>query len=78
MPPSEQSNLNNCVNYKEFISESIEETLSMGDVREVTRDQLHNVLPLNVNVKKSNDKLRLIYNAMFINDYVSIPKFKYQ
>ena len=49
----------------------------MGVVREVTRDQLHNVLPLNVNVKKSNDKLRLIFNAMFINDYMSIPKFKY-
>ena len=49
----------------------------MGVVREVTRDQLHNVLPLNVNVKKSNGKLRLIFNVMFINDYMSIPKFKY-
>jgi hypothetical protein len=38
---------------------------------------LDNVLPLNVNVKKSNGKLRLIFNAMFINDYMSIPKFKY-
>ena len=41
----------------------------MGVVREVTRDQLHHVLPLNVNVKKSNDKLQLIFNTMFINDY---------
>ena len=67
----------NCENYKEFISKSIEGALSMVVVREVTRDQLHNVLPLNVNVKKSNGKLRLIYNVMFINDYMSIPKFKY-
>ena len=43
-PPSEQLNSKNCENYKEFISKSIEEALSMGVVREVTRDQLHNVL----------------------------------
>ena len=76
-PPSEQLNSKNCENYKEFISKSIEEALSMGVVREVTRDQLHNVLPLKVNVKKSNGKLRLIFNVMFINDYMSIPKSKY-
>ena len=37
----------------------------MGVVREVTRDQLHNVLPLNVNVKKSNDKLNMEHSAYF-------------
>ena len=49
----------------------------MGVVAEVSGDTLNNVSPLNVDVKKSNGKRRLIFNAMFINDHMSVNKFKY-
>jgi hypothetical protein len=46
-------------------------------VQETRREHIHNVLPLNVNVKKNNGKLRLIFNAMFINQFMVVPTFKY-
>jgi hypothetical protein len=50
----------------------------MGVVEETSRESLHNISPLNVDVKKSNGKERLIFNAIHINRYMSVQKFKYQ
>ena len=49
----------------------------MGVVFEASANTLSNVSPLNVDVKKSNGKRRLIFNAIFINDDMSVQKFKY-
>ena len=66
-PPREQSNSPNCVNHVEFIDISIRDALAMGVICETSRENLHNISPLNVDVKKSNGKCRLIFNVMFIN-----------
>lgn len=76
-PPKEQSNSPNCVNHVEFIDTSIQDALTMGVICETSRESLHNISPLNVDVKKSNGKCRLIFNAMFINTFMKVPKFKY-
>ena len=76
-PQSEQKNSKNCENHTEFITKSVEEALLLGVVQETSREHIHNVLPLNVNVKKNNGKLRLIFNAMFINQFMVVPTFKY-
>ena len=77
-PPTKHfKNSPNCSNHEGFIDTSIREALSMGVVAEASVDTLSNVSPLNVDVKKSNGKRRLIFNAMFINDHMSVNKFKY-
>ena len=77
-PPSKyHENSPNCSNHEEFIDTSIREALIMGVVSEASADTLNNISPLNVDVKKSNGKRRLIFNAMFINDYMLVQKFKY-
>ncbi len=76
-PPSEQKNSKNCLNHADFITKSVDEDLLLGVVQETSKDHIHNVLPLNVNVKKNNGKLRLIFNAMFINQFMVVPTFKY-
>ena len=63
-PQSEQKNSKHCLNHTDFITKSIEETLLLGVVQETSKEHIHNVSPLNVNVKKNNDKLRLIFNAI--------------
>ena len=76
-PPSEQKNSKNCFNHTDFITKSVDEALLLGVVQETSKEHIHNVLPLNVNVKKNNGKLRLIFNAMFINQFMVVPTFKY-
>ena len=76
-PPKYHNNSPNCMNHEEFIDTSISEALNMGVVCEASAASLSNVSPLNVDVKKSNGKRRLIFNAMFINGYMSVRKFKY-
>jgi hypothetical protein len=76
-PPSEQKNSKNCLNHAVFITKSVDEALLLGVVQETSKEHIHNVLPLNVNVKKNNGKLRLIFNAMFINQFMVVPTFKY-
>ena len=76
-PQSEQKNSKNCVNHIDFITKSVEETLLLGVVQETSKEHIHNVLPLNVNVKKNNGSLRLIFDAMFINQFMVVPTFKY-
>ena len=76
-PQSEQKNSKNCENHTKFITKSVDESLHLGVVQETSKEHIHNVLPLNVNVKKNNGKLRLIFNAMFINQFMVVPTFKY-
>ena len=76
-PPREQGNSPNCKNHIEFIDNSILDAVNKGVVHETSREFLHNISPLNVDVKKSNGKRRLIFNSMFINSYMQVPKFKY-
>lgn len=76
-PPSHARNSPNCENHSDFIDSSISDALKMGVVVETSVDKLNNVSPLNVDVKKSNGKRRLIFNAMFINSYMASNKFKY-
>ena len=66
----------NCSNHEELIDTSIREALTMGVVSEALADTLSNVPPLSVDVKKSNGKHRLIFNAMFINDYMLVQKIQ--
>jgi hypothetical protein len=67
----------NCSNHTDFITKSVDEDLLLGVVQETSKEHTHNVLPLNVNVKKKNGKLRLILNVMFINQFMVVPTFKY-
>ena len=76
-PPREQSNSPNCVNHVEFIDSSIKDALAMGVVCEKSRENLNNISPLNVDVKKSNGKRRCIFNTMFINMLMDVPNFEY-
>ena len=76
-PSKYHKNSPNCSNHEEFIDTSIREALSMGVVSEASADTLSNVSSLNVDAKRSNGKRRLIFNAMFIHDYMSVQKFKY-
>jgi hypothetical protein len=73
----EQKNSKNCFNHTEFITKSVDEVLLLGVVQETSKEHIHNVLPLNVNVKKNNSQLRLIFNAMFTNQFRVVPTFKY-
>jgi hypothetical protein len=75
--PTFQKNSPNCFQHVDFITKSICEAESMGVIVETTREFLNNVSPLNVDIKKSNGKRRLIFNAMKINLFMSTPKFKY-
>ena len=74
-PLSEQKNSKNCLKHIDFITKSVEEALLLGVVQETSKEHIHNVLPLNVNVKKNNGKLRLTFNAMFINQFMVVPTF---
>ena len=75
-PQSEQMNSKNYLNHIDFITKSVEEDLLLGVVQETSKEHIHNVLPLNVNVKMNNGKLRLIFNEMFINQFMVVPTFK--
>ena len=57
----------------DVITKSVEEALLLGVVQETNEDHIHHVLPLNVNIKKNNGKLRLIFNTMFINQFMVVP-----
>jgi hypothetical protein len=76
-PQNEQKNSKHCLNHVDFIAKSVEEGILLGVVEETNKEYIHNVLPLNVNVKKNNGKLRLIFNVMFINQFMVVPTFKY-
>jgi hypothetical protein len=76
-PPSEQKNSKNCLNHTDCITKSVDKVLLLGVVQETSKEHIHNVLPLNVNVKKNNGKLRLILYVMFINQFMVVPTFKY-
>ncbi len=62
--------------FTDFITKSVDEVLLLGVVQETSKEHFHNVLPLNVNIKKNNGKLRLIFNTMFINQFM-VHTFKY-
>ena len=72
-----QKNSKNCLNYTDFITKSIEEALLLGVVQETSKEYIHNLSPLNVNVKNNNGKPRLIFNVMFINQFMVVSTFKY-
>ena len=76
-PPKYSNNSPNCANHLEFINSSIAEAQAMGVICETSREYLNNISPLNVDVKKSNGKQRLIFNAMFINSFMAVRTFKY-
>ncbi len=65
------------LNHTNFITKSVDEGLLLDVVQETSKDHIHNVLSLNVNVKKNNGKLRLVFNTMFINQFLVVPTFKY-
>ena len=71
-PPSEQKNSKNYLHHTDFITKSVDEVLLLGVMQETSKEHIHNVLPLNVNVKKNNGKLRLIFNVMFINQFMVV------
>ena len=75
-PPCIKRNNPNCQNHRTFISGAVADMLAMGVVRKRTLEQVHTCLPLNVDVKKSNGKLRLIFDGRYVNIYMLRKHFK--
>ena len=56
---------------------AVAELVATGAARPAT-GPLHLVLPLGVVPKKGSSKLRLIYDARYLNEHVNVPSFKYE
>ena len=59
-----------------FVSEQIMELLAAGCVTETNRSDVHVISPLGV--VRNGSKKRLILDLRYVNNYLRIPKFKYE
>ena len=68
----------NCEPHHEFVSESIATVLKMGAMRTRLRHQAKCIMPLDVAIRKINGKLRLIFDARWINQHMPELKIKFE
>ena len=62
--------------YSKFVSDEVKELEAIGRIREVTREEVPIVSPLGV--VDNGSKLHLILDLKHVNQFLSIPKFKYE
>jgi len=75
-PPFYQPNHTGALEHHDFVSKEVAALLDAGAVQRV-HTQPRVVSPLNVTPKK-NGKLRLILDLRHVNQYLQIPRFKYE
>ena len=59
-----------------MVTSEISELLSSGRIREVSRNDVHTINPLSV--ADNGDKLRLILDLRHINQFLRVPKIKFE
>ena len=72
--PAEFKNNASAHKHSDFVISKVKELLSSGRIREVSREKVHVINPLNVG--DNGNKLRLILDCRYINQHLQIPKFK--
>lgn len=72
-----QRNHPSALNQQAFVSQAVRELLATRTAVAVP-ERPHCVMPLGVVPKPGTDKLRLIYDARFLNSHVQCPSFKYE
>ena len=60
----------------DFVTNEIYSLLEQGCIREVKRSEAHLASPLSV--AHNGSKLRLILDLSYLNQFISVPKFKYE
>ena len=60
----------------EFVTSEIYSLLEQGCIREVRRSETHVISPLSV--VHNSSKPRLILDLSYLNQFISVPKFKYE
>jgi hypothetical protein len=75
-PPCEMDNHASTDAHGSFVSDALQAALSSGAIACSSRQDLHCVLPLGVAEQKSTGKLRLIFDARFVNEFLAEWKFK--
>ena len=76
-PRRRKTNQASCEEHHTFVSEALEEALAMGVIAKVPENSLHLILPLGV-IQNSPTKLRLIYDASFLNKSIVDKPFKFE
>ena len=76
-PAAELANHRTALRCSDFVTTAVQECLQMGALRQWKgKGKPHFVLPLMVD--DSRDKLRLIFNGKWLNQFLEFPKFKYE
>ena len=75
-PAKEMENHKSAWDEKQFVTEQIEELLLSGCIREVSLSETEVVSPLGV--VTNSVKKRLILDLRYVNNFLRIPKFKYE
>ena len=74
--PAEFSNNASARKNSDFVTSEISELLSSERIREVSRNDIHIINPLSV--ADNGDKLRLILDLRHINQFLRVPKIKFE
>ena len=64
------------LNSSDFVTNEIYSLLEQGCYREVKRFEAHVISPLSV--AHNGSKPRLILDLSYLNQFISVPKFKYE
>ena len=75
-PRKEMVNHKSAFDENEFVTQKIEELLLAGCVMEVSHSDVHVLNPLGV--VKNSVKKRLILDLRYVNNFLRVPKFKYE
>lgn len=76
-PPIHQNNHNSAFENACFVTSSVEELLATEAAASATKP-LKCILPLGVVARAGTGKLRLIFDARYVNDHLDFPSFKYE
>ena len=68
-------NNKSALNSSDFVTNEIQSLLDHGCIREVKRSEAHVISPLSV--AHNGSKPRLILDLSYLNQFISVPKFKY-
>ena len=74
--PAVFENNQSAKNHPDFVTSEILRLLDQGCVKEVSRGEVHTIIPLSV--ADNSKKLRLILDLRYINKHLWVQKFKYE
>ena len=75
-PPVFFTNNQSAFKHQAFLHNETQRLLETGCIREIEREETHIISPLSV--ADNNEKLRLILDLIYLNSFLSVPKFKYE